>query len=693
MILLILLAVSQGRDMGYGPFLSSSVALKDSDAEESILADKAITVRVGEDAAFCFDADLLRAAGGWTGGFLNLEKTHHRSGKGTLPARIGGTPDFVTAKIPGWARNGSFDDPRKIRRGPLPRDWAHYKGLFLRGDRVVFMYTVGDCVVREMPGREGTAFTRTFRIEPCDDPMVLYAGEDVKATVIGAPAGVKVEGSDRVVVRIPPHPAAITFKLALGKGAGAEVEDLQSLSPSRLWKDEVVAAGGLGRGADPYVLDVVGLPMKNPWNSWIRLTGLDFFPDGRAAVCTWSGDVWVSSPLSKSLAKTAWRRFAAGLYEPLGLKVLNGAVHVTGRDQITRLEDRDGDGEADFYANVNNDAITWPNYHAFALGLDADAEGNLYYGRCGRRVPPEIPDHGCILKVPADGGRHEVVCKGLRAPNGISVTPGGRITTSDNQGEWIPSSKLILVRKGEYYGYPFHAGVEPPPKTFAPPLCWLPHKLDTSSGGQVWVTGDKWGPLKGQLLHTSYGTASLFQVVIDDAAEPAQAGVVPFPFTFSSGTMRARFHPVDGQLYVAGLRGWQSNTPRDAALTRVRYTGAPVHTVCGFHVTRGGVELTFTHPLDPKKAGQAERWAAEGWNYVWSSKYGSPDVSVKNPKRKERDELEIRSATVSADGRTVTLAIPEIRPMHQLLIRMGISAADGTRIRMDFTATINRVPE
>ena len=34
--------------------------------------------------------------------------------------------------------------------------------------------------------------------------------------------------------------------------------------------------------------------------------------------------------------------------------------------------------------------------------------------------------------------------------------------------------------------------------------------MDNSSGGQVWVTSDKWGPLKGQLLHLSYGRVSLF---------------------------------------------------------------------------------------------------------------------------------------------------------------------------------------
>ena len=92
--------------------------------------------------------------------------------------------------------------------------------------------------------------------------------------------------------------------------------------------------------------------------------------------------------------KLKWKRFAAGLYEPLGLRIVNDVVYVRGRDQITRLHDLNADGEADFYECFNNDGVVSANYHGFAMDLQTDAAGNFYYTRCGQRMHPELPGQG-----------------------------------------------------------------------------------------------------------------------------------------------------------------------------------------------------------------------------------------------------------------------------------------------------------
>jgi hypothetical protein len=66
------------------------------------------------------------------------------------------------------------------------------------------------------------------------------------------------------------------------------------------------------------------------------------------------GEVWIVSGLDESLEHLRWRRFATGLNQPLGLRVVDGVIHVLGRDQITRLHDVNGDGEADFYECFSN---------------------------------------------------------------------------------------------------------------------------------------------------------------------------------------------------------------------------------------------------------------------------------------------------------------------------------------------------
>ena len=44
----------------------------------------AITIKLDEHHTICFDTDLMRWAGAWTGGFLDLSQTHQVLLKGTL---------------------------------------------------------------------------------------------------------------------------------------------------------------------------------------------------------------------------------------------------------------------------------------------------------------------------------------------------------------------------------------------------------------------------------------------------------------------------------------------------------------------------------------------------------------------------------------------------------------------------------
>src|SRR5439155_11678958 len=125
-----------------------------------------------------------------------------------------------------------------------------------------------------------------------------------------------------------------------------------------------------------------------------------------------------------------------------------------GRDQITLLHDLNGDGEADFYENFNNDCTDKGNYHEFALDLNTDAEGNFYYSKAGlgQNFPGGMvgAHHGCQLKVSKDGKTLEVFATGIRAGAGSGIGPHGEMTVSDNDGHWGPATRINLLRKGGY---------------------------------------------------------------------------------------------------------------------------------------------------------------------------------------------------------------------------------------------------
>jgi hypothetical protein len=209
----------------------------------------------------------------------------------------------------------------------------------------------------------------------------------------------------------------------------------------------------------------------------------------------------------------------------------------------------------------------------------------------------------------------------------------------------------------------------------------------------VWVTSDKWGPFQGHVLHTSYGKGTLFHLMIEHVEGQPQGGVVQFPLRFESGIMRGRFHPLDGQLYVCGLKGWQTSGARDAALQRVRYTGATVRMPLALHASRKGVAVTFTVPVDRASATDPENYAVEQWNYKWTEAYGSPEFSVAVPNRKGRDSVPIEAAELSDDGRTVLLRVPGLQPVMQMRIQGRIDSADGQQVPFEIHNTIHRVAE
>ena len=101
-----------------------------------------------------------------------------------------------------------------------------------------------------------------------------------------------------------------------------------------------------------------------------------------------------------------WKRFATGLNNPMGVKIVDGIVYTIDRSQITKLVDLDGDGEADFYQNVNNDCTLTPNFHEMAFDLQTDSQGNFYFSKSSAIWAPPIrlAEHaGCVLKVSKDG--------------------------------------------------------------------------------------------------------------------------------------------------------------------------------------------------------------------------------------------------------------------------------------------------
>ena len=428
------------------------------------------------------------------------------------------------------------------------------------------------------------------------------------------------------------------------------------------WPQVIVTTGSLGTGR-PYAVDTIAPPFNNPWKALLYFGGHDFFADGSAAICTMQGDVWRVEGLDNTLRNVRWRRIASGLHHALGLVIADKSVYVLGRDQITRLVDVNGDGETDFYECFSNAYQTSSAAHDFICGLERDAAGNFYTASGNQG----------LVRISADGKKAEVLATGFRNPDGLGLTPTGRVTIPCSEGEWTPASMICelssLTKEKPHFGYGGLRGGRP----LELPLAYLPRGLDNSSGGQVYVSSAKWGPLQGQRVHLSFGTASHYLLLRDEVEGQAQGAIVPLVGDFRSGVHRGRFHPRDGQLYVSGMSGWGTYSVEDGCFQRVRYTGGAVQLPRRFHVYRNGVLIEFTQILDRAFVEKAEHHFAQCWNYRFSSGYGSPEYSPNHYGLPGHDSVPIASALLRADGRSLFLEMPDLQPVNQLHINVGIA--------------------
>jgi len=417
----------------------------------------------------------------------------------------------------------------------------------------------------------------------------------------------------------------------------------------------------------PFATDIL-LPPKSPsaYAALFFISGLDFFKDGTAAVSTMTGEVWLVRGLDAKLDHVRWKRFATGLHQPLGVKIIDEKVHVIGRDQVTRLHDLNGDDEADFYECVNNAMTTSPGGHDFIVGLDADVQGRFYTSSGNQG----------ILRL-SQPNKVEVLATGLRNPNGLSVTPDGRFVLSNGQeGNWTPASAVFQVDATLNASTHFGANGPKAGVTTTLPILQLPRGEDNSCGGQVFLSDKNWPSLKGDgnFLHFSFGTGSAWLVSRQLLEGVWQSAAVKLTGNFVSGPQHGRFAPHDGHLYVSGMIGWGTYTPEDGAIHRVRHVGGDFPTLIGHEARDNGVLLRFDRPVDSAIAGKVSSHFAQCWNYRYGPAYGSPEYSVKYPESPGHDVLAIKSAQVLDGGKTVFLEIPQLVPASQIHLHVGVAA-------------------
>ena len=431
------------------------------------------------------------------------------------------------------------------------------------------------------------------------------------------------------------------------------------------------------------------LPYQSPWKNQMRLSGIDFLEDrNKAVICSTDGDVWLVEGVLQQEGKLIWKRIASGLFQPLGIKIVDKKIFVTCRDQLVKLHDLNGDEEIDYYESFNSDHQVTNHFHEFAMGLQTDKEGNFYYAKSARHARRSlVPQHGTLLKVSKDGQETSIVAHGFRAANGVCINPDGSFIVTDQEGHWNPMNRINWVTPtNKFYGnmYAYNPSSDSSDTGMEPPLTWVERDIDRSPSELLWVDSKAWGPLNGSLLSFSYGYGKVFIVPHEKIGNQMQGGVFELPIpTFSTGVMRGRFNPADGQLYACGLSAWGSAQPELGGFYRIRYNGEKTIVPLALHVLANGIRIKFSHELNKKNVEDIASYQVQTWDLKRSRKYGSDHYNTKS--------LIVKNATLSKDGKEIFLTIMDVKPTNVMEVKFQFLDDTGKPVKGLIQNTINQI--
>ena len=483
---------------------------------------------------------------------------------------------------------------------------------------------------------------------------------------------------------------------------------LSSLASCTDSEDGIIADDRL---SDFYAVENIEMPVGLTQ----EVGGMDFMPNGKLVAVFHRGEVMLYDPVEKS-----WELFAEGLHDPLGVRVLNNReILVMQRPELTKLIDVNQDGVVDEYRTVTDAFGMSGNYHEFAFGPVADAEGNLYFslncasngagiweevrgpfnplGRPGRMYSC-VPYRGYVMKLTPEG---ELIpwANGFRSPDGLGFGLEGDLFVTDNQGDWLGTSKLYHVEQDKFYGHPsslvWQADWNVDPLTL--PVSTLdsmrtraavlfPHNVMANSPTQpVAIPRDiKFGPFAGQLLVGEMDNPRIMRIMLEKVKGEYQGACVDFLDStgLSIGNHRMAFAP-DGSLWVGkSAYVWVG----DKGIQRITYQGGVPMDVLHMNVTPQGFDFTFTRPVDTRAATNPANYHFQRYYYEYHQKYGSPQMDVA--------PVPIEDVHISEDGKKVSVTLSELKSGYVYDVQLdSLKSEEGVLLKNNrLFYTLNNLP-
>ncbi len=479
-----------------------------------------------------------------------------------------------------------------------------------------------------------------------------------------------------------------------------------------------ISVGAFGQKPAPKTeqdfYEIKTLPI--PQDLYLEVGGLATMPDGRLAVSTRRGEIWiVENPYQKDSHQTNFKRFASGLHEILGLAYKDGVFYCSQRGELTKITDTNRDGVADLYEPIYQFELSG-NYHEYTYGPVFDKNGDmlvtLNLAWIGFGEGKFAKWRGWLVKIKPDGTL-EPQSAGLRSPAGYSINDEGDIFYGENQGDWVGSGRITHLAKGDFAGNPggikwakepnspFKLTLEEIPDNSQPmfeaakkvknlklPAVWFPHAIMGISTSDIIqdTTKGKFSPFPGQYFVADQGQSKVMRVFMEKVNGVYQGFCINYREGFQSGILRERFGS-DGSMFVGMTsRGWGSTGKDNFGLQRLVWNGLTPFEINAIHAKSDGFEITFTQAVDVKSVKNAASYALRSYIYQYHHQYGSPIINVK--------DVKIKGISVSADKKSVRISLDGIRQfyIHEFILK-GILNEEGEPLLHETAYyTLNQIP-
>ena len=443
----------------------------------------------------------------------------------------------------------------------------------------------------------------------------------------------------------------------------------------------------------------------------VEAGAFETLPDGRIAVGTRRGDIYLLDDVDAEKPSPEYKLYATGLDEIFGLSYRDGAFYVTQSCELTKVTDRNKDGRAD-KLEVVSDKWGYANYHEYAFGSKFDPEGNMYVALgLSASYHSRALFRGWAMKITPDGKTHPIA-SGLRSPGGIGPNEHGELFYIESQGPWNSSCSLKFVKEGGFMGHPRsynwykyapEVGSTPTEpesggriitekervKELVPYAVIFPYiRMGRSiSGYTVNRTKGKFGPFENQIFLGDYTQSIIMRATTEKINGVWQGACYPFREELSTGILNVQFTQ-DGNLLCGGTnRGWPVRGLKPFALERLDWTGKMPFEILRINITSDGFAILFTKPVDPKTANDPANYKVSTFTHIYHGGYGGPEVDQTTPK--------VKTVRLSKDRRMATLTLSEFAKghVHEFDLSQLLDEGQQPLLHKDAYYTVNEVPD